>query len=327
MALTRRTLARSALIASAAGPLARPSFAQGNFPQRDITLIVPWAAGGGTDALARTLTKNAREHIGVGVTVVNRTGGTGVVGMQAAATARADGYTLGLITFHLSGYRLTGVSTLSFREFEPLMLLNRSPTGFLVKADSPYKTMKELVDYARANPGKVTVATSGAGAVPHLATTLLAKQLGIQVTFVPFDGGAPARTAVLGGHVTLLVVNSEEALQFERSGQLRFLALNSAERHSSFPNVPTIAEAGFPQQTMLLDWRGLAAPKGTPAPVLAALIAGFRKMAQDPDYVRLMDEMALPRANAEGPAFTAFLGETEQALEPALAEAGLLKKI
>jgi tripartite-type tricarboxylate transporter receptor subunit TctC len=323
---TRRSILKTGLAAAALSGTGLGSAFAAGFPERDITLIVPWAAGGGTDALARTLTKNAKQYIGVNVTVVNRTGGTGVAGMQAAAQAKPDGYTLGLITFHLSSYRLTGVSELSYRDFEPIMLLNRSPTGFLVKADSPYKDLKSLVDYAKANPGVVTVATSGAGAVPHLSAALLAKQLGIKFTFVPFDGGAPARTAVLGGHVTMLAANSEEALQFYRSKQLRFLALNNTERHSSFPDVPTVAEAGFPLSLQLLDWRGLAAPKGTPPDVLAALRAGFRKMADDPDYKRLMDEMALPRANAEGEEFRTFLAEIEKALEPGLAEAGLLKK-
>jgi tripartite-type tricarboxylate transporter receptor subunit TctC len=327
MHITRRSFVSTA--AASAGLLTTgilPLRAAG-FPERDITLIVPWAAGGGTDALGRTLTKNAKQYIGASVTVVNRPGGTGVAGMKAVATAKPDGYTLGLITFHLSSYRLSGLSELSYRDFEPVMLLNRSPTGFLVKADSPFKTMKDLVDYSKANPQVVTVATSGAGAVPHLSTALLAKQLGLKVTFVPFDGGAPARTAVLGGHVTMLVVNSEEALQFYKSKQLRFLALNSDERHSSFPDVPTIAEAGYPLQTLLLDWRGIAAPKGTPKEILDVLTVGFRKMAQDPEYIRLMDEMALPRANAEREKFGEFLDGIEKALEPALAEVGLLKKI
>jgi tripartite-type tricarboxylate transporter receptor subunit TctC len=326
MRMTRRSFVTSALAASAlAGGSSVPSRAAG-FPERDITLIVPWAAGGGTDALGRTLAKNAKQYIGVNVPVVNRPGGTGVAGMQAVAQAKPDGYTIGLITFHLSSYRLTGMSDLSYRDFEPIMLLNRSPTGFLVKADSPYKSLKDLVDYAKENPGVVTVATSGAGAVPHLSAALLAKQLGLKFTFVPFDGGAPARTAVLGGHVTMLAANSEEALQFYKTKQLRFLALNSDERHSSFPDVPTVAEAGYPLDVLLLDWRGVAAPKGTPPDVLATLRAGFRKMADDPEYKRLMDEMALPRANAEGEEFRAFLEQIEKALEPALAETGLLKK-
>jgi tripartite-type tricarboxylate transporter receptor subunit TctC len=319
MSFTRRrfvssTVASASLFAVGASPLRAAGF-----PERDITLVVPWAAGGGTDSLARTLTKNAKQYIGVNVAVVNRPGGTGVAGMQSVATARPDGYTIGLVTFHLSSYRLTGLSQLSYRDFELIMLL--------VKADSPYKSMKDLVDYAKANPGVVTVATSGAGAVPHLSAALLAKQLGIKLTFVPFDGGAPARTAVLGGHVTMLAANSEEALQFYKSKQLRFLALNTDERHSSFPDVPTIAEAGFPLSTLLLDWRGLAAPKGTPPAVLDVLTVGFRKMADDPDYKRLMDEMALPRANAEREKYSEFLDGIEKALEPALAEVGLLKKI
>ena len=177
MSFTRRrfvssTVASASLLALGASPLRAAGF-----PERDITLVVPWAAGGGTDALARTLTKNAKQYIGVNVAVVNRPGGTGVAGMQSVATAKPDGYTLGLVTFHLSSYRLTGLSQLSYRDFEPIMLLNRSPTGFLVKADSPYKSMKDLVDYAKANPGVVTVATSGAGAVPHLSAALLALQV------------------------------------------------------------------------------------------------------------------------------------------------------
>lgn len=325
MRITRRQFSASVVAASVAASAGGARAA--GFPERDITLVVPWAAGGGTDALGRTLAKNAKQYIGANVAVVNRPGGTGVQGMQSVAQAKPDGYTVGLVTFHLSSYRLTGLSQLSYREFEPIMLLNRSPTGFLVRADSPYKSMKDLVDYAKANPGVVTIATSGAGAVPHLSAALLAKQLGLKFTFVPFDGGAPARTAVLGGHVTMLVVNSEEALQFYKAKQLRFLALNSAERHPTFPDVPTIAEAGFPLATLLLDWRGLAVPKGTPPDVVKALTEGFRKMSEDADYKRLMDEMALPRANAEGEKFTAFLEDIEKALEPALAEVGLLKKI
>ena len=310
----------------AALPHAGPAYAQ-DYPAQPVKVIVPYAAGGGTDIATRIVTEQVASDLNQSFVVDNRPGGGTIIGTQAIATAKPDGYTLGLVTFHLSSYRLTGLSQLSYRDFEPIMLLNRSPTGFLVKADSPYKSMKELVDYAKANPGVVTVATSGAGAVPHLSAALLAKQLGIKLTFVPFDGGAPARTAVLGGHVTMLAANSEEALQFYKSKQLRFLALNTDERHSSFPDVPTIAEAGFPLGVLLLDWRGVAAPKGTPPAILDVLTAGFRKMADDPEYKRLMDEMALPRANAEREKYTEFLDGIEKALEPALAEVGLLKKV
>lgn len=319
-------LKRIAVAALALVALAGPVFAQGKYPERDITLIVPWAPGGGTDAVARTLVKNAKQYLGVGMNVVNRTGGTGAVGMQAAASARADGYTLGLITFHLSSYRHMGVSQLSYRDFEPIGLVNRSPAAFVVKTDSPFASLKDMVEYAKANPGVVTVANSGAGAIPHLAAMQLAKQLGLKLTLVPFDGAAPARTALVGGHVSVLATGADEVLQFYKTKQVRFLAMINKERNSAFPDVPTAAEAGFPLDGLILDWRGIAAPKGTPPDVLAYLRDGFKRMAQDPEYVKLMDELALPRAFLEGEAFGAFLADIEKTLEPALADAGLLKK-
>lgn len=300
--------------------------AQAAFPERDITLIVPWAPGGGTDTVARTLVKNAKKYLGVNVNVVNRTGGTGAVGMQAAAQSKPDGYTLGLVTFHLSSYRLMGVSPLSYRDFEPIMLINRSPAAFVVKADSPFKGMKDLIDYAKKNPGVVTVANSGAGATPHLTTLQIAKQQGVKFTMVPFDGAAPARTAVLGGHVTLLATGADEVLQFYKTKQMRFLAVMNDQRHPAFPDAPTLAEAGYGLDELILDWRGLAAPKGTPAELMKALRSGFVKMAEDPDFIRLMDQLALPRALLEGDRFGEFLANMENVMEPALKEANLLKK-
>ena len=294
--------------------------------QRDITLVVPWAAGGGTDTLARTLVKNAKQHIGVGINVVNRTGGTGAVGMQSVSAARPDGYTLGLVTFHLSAYRLMGLSELSYRDFQPIALLNRTPAAFSVKADSPFKTLKDLVDYAKANPGVVTVANSGAGANTHLSAAILAKNNGIKVSFVPFDGAAPARTAMVGGHVSSLVSGPDEVLQYVKTGQVRILAMVGEARHPSFPDVPTVAEAGFPLKEIIYDWRGVAGPKNLPADIAKALNDGFSKMANDPEFIALLEQVALPRVYMNGADFGTFLAGMETSLEPALAEVGLLKK-
>jgi len=321
MTLDRRTLIAGAALGSI---LPAPAIAQ-TF-QRDITMVVPWAAGGGTDTLARTLVKNAKQHIGVGINVVNRTGGTGAVGMQSVSTARGDGYTVGLITFHLSAYRLMGLSQLSYRDFQPLALLNRTPAAFSVKADSPFKTLKDLVDYAKANPGVVTIANSGAGANTHLSAAILAKNTGIRLSFVPFDGGAPARTAMVGGHVSALVSGPDEVLQYVKTGQVRFLAMVGEQRHPSFPDVPTVAEAGFPLREIIYDWRGVAGPKNMPADITKALNDGFAKMANDPDFIALMDQVALPRVYMNGADFTKFLDTMETSLEPALAEVGLLRR-
>jgi len=306
--------------------LLAPAPAKAAFPERDITLIVPWAAGGGTDTLARTLVKNGKKYFGVNINVQNVTGGTGVIGMNQVARAKADGYTVGLITFNLSTYRLLGQSELSYRDFDLIALLNRSIAGLTVKADSQFKTLKDLVEYAKANPGVVTVGHSGPAGAWHLAGVGIAQNTGVKFTFVPFDGAAPTRTALVGGHITVCSSGMDEVLQFYQTKQVRILAANAPTRHPAFPDVPTMAEAGYPIQDPIFDWRGLATAKGTPAEVLKALRDGFRKAAEDPEYIALMDKLALPRAYLESDKFEEFLVGMEKSLEPTLELVGLLKK-
>ena len=297
-----------------------------SFPDRSITLVVPWAAGGGTDTLARTLVKNAKKYFGVTLTVVNRVGGTGAIGMNSVATARPDGYTVGVITFHLSAYRLMGLAELSYKDFDLIALLNRSPAGISVRADSPFKTLKDLVEYAKANPGVVTVGHAGPGQSWHLAAASLAQKLGLKFSYVPFDGAAPTRTALVGGHISVATTGMDEVLQFYKTKQIRILAVNNVTRHPAFPDVPTVAEAGYPIENPVLDWRGLGVPKGTPPEVLKVLRDGFRKAAEDPDYIKLMDDLALPRMYLEHDKFGEFLANIEKTLEPVLEMVGLLKK-
>jgi tripartite-type tricarboxylate transporter receptor subunit TctC len=296
------------------------------FPERDITLVVPWAAGGGTDTLARTLVKNGKKYFGVNINVVNRVGGTGVVGMDSVAKARADGYTVGVITFNLSTYRLLAQSDLSYRDFDLIALLNRSQAGLSVKTDSQFKALKDLVEYAKANPGVVTVGHSGPAGAWHLAAAAIAHNHGLKFTFVPFDGAAPTRTALVGGHISVCASGMDEVLQFYQTKQVRILAANSPTRHPAFPDVPTMAEAGFPIENPIFDWRGLGAPKGTPPEILKELREGFRKAAEDPDYIALMDKLALPRTYLDHDKFQEFLIGMEKSLEPTLEQIGLLKK-
>ncbi len=162
------------VVAVLAVALLVPAPAKAAFPERDITLIVPWAPGGGTDTLARTLVKNGKKYFGVNINVQNVTGGTGAIGMNQVARAKADGYTVALITFNLSTYRLLGQSELSYRDFDLIALLNRSIAGLTVKADSQFKTLKDLVEYAKANPGVVTVGHSGPAGAWHLAGVAIA---------------------------------------------------------------------------------------------------------------------------------------------------------
>jgi tripartite-type tricarboxylate transporter receptor subunit TctC len=288
--------------------------------------MVPWAPGGGTDTLARTLVKNGKKFFGVNLNVQNVTGGTGAIGMNQVARAKADGYTVGVITFNLSAYRLLGQSDLSYRDYDLIALLNRSIASLSVKADSQFKTLKDLVDYAKTNPGVVTVGHSGPGSPWHLSAVDLAHRLGLKFTLVPFDGAAPTRTALVGGHITVASTGMDEVLQFYQTKQIRMLGAMNPTRHPIFPDVPTMDEAGFPFPDPIVDWRGLATAKGTPPEVLKLLREGFKKAAEDPEYIALMDKLALPRTYLESDKFQEFLVGMEKKLEPALGMVGLLKK-
>jgi tripartite-type tricarboxylate transporter receptor subunit TctC len=296
------------------------------FPAKDITLIVPWAAGGGTDTIARAMVKNAKNYFGVNVNVVNKTGGMGAVGMGAAATAVPDGYMVGLITFQLSTYRMMGLADLSYRDYQLIQLLNQSYACISVAADSKFKTLKELMEYVKANPGVVTAGHSGAGGGWHLALASIAVQQGIKFNFVPFDGAAPTRTAVVGGHIAVATTGIDEVLQLYRAKQLRILAVNHTKRHWLFPDVPTIAEAGYPNPKIIYDWRGLGTPKGVPADRMQILINGFRKCFEDPEFKKLAHDLGLPLAYRDPKGFEEFLKEMEETLRPALDSVGLLKE-
>ena len=306
--------------------LLAPAVTAATFPERDISVIVPWAAGGGTDALARTLAKNGKKYFGVNVNVVNKVGGAGGIGMGSVATSKPDGYTVGVITDYLSLYRLLGLSELSYRDFELIALLNRSAAVISVQANSPFKSLKDMMEYAKSNPGVLTVAHAGPGQAWHLAAASLAMKYAVKFTYVPFDSAAPVRVALLGGHVSVATTGIDEVLQFYKTKQLRLLAVNSPSRHPAFPDVPTFAESGYPVDNPIFAWRGLAVAKGTPPDILKALRDGFRNAAEDPEYIKLMDELALPRTYLEAEQFGQFLAETEKNLGPVLDSVGLLIK-
>ena len=296
-----------------------------SFPEKDLTLIVPWSAGGGTDTIARALVKNAKDYMGVNVNVVNKTGGQGVVGMGAASAARADGYTVGMITFGLSTYNLMGLADLSYRDFELLQLLNQSAAVLYVKADSQWATLKDLVDYAKAHPGEVSLGHTGAGGDKHLSAASLATELGIEFNYVPFDGAAPARAAVLGGHVDVAVAGIAEIKQLYEAGEVTVLSVNNVVEEANFPEIPTVVEAGYDISAPVLDWRGLAIPKGVPADRVEFLEEGFKKMFDDPEFRTFCEEVGLNLVYKDAKGYEEFLSNMEKVLEPTLDSVGLLK--
>ena len=296
------------------------------FPEKDITLIVPWSAGGGTDTIARALAKSGKKHLGVNVNVINKTGGQGVVGMNATKQARPDGYTVGMITFGLSTYKMMGLSDITYRNFELIQLLNQSSAALSVKSDSPFKTLDDLMKYAKENPGVVTLGHTGAGAAWHLSAASLGVLHDVKFNYIPFDGGAPIRIALLGGHVSVAATGIDEVKQQYEAGQVRILAVNAPEPHPAFPNVPTLEKAGYKLDSPVLDWRGLALPKGVAADRVKFLEKGFKKMFEDPEFVKFTKEVGLLLVYKDAKGFDDFLSGMEKSIEPTLDAVGLLKK-
>ena len=296
-----------------------------DFPAKDITLICPWSAGGGTDTIARALVKNAKKYFGVNVNVVNKTGGMGAVGMGAASSARPDGYSVGMITFQLSTYQSMGLAKLSYRDYNLIQLVNQSPAAISVAADSDWKDLKQLMDYAKKNPGIVTVGHSGAGGGWHLAIASVAVQNEIKFNYVPFDGAAPTRTALIGKHIDCATTGIDEMLQLYQAGKVRILAVNNKTRHALFPDVPTMEEAGFPNPSPILDWRGLAAPKGVPQDKMDVLVKGFKGCFDDPEFRALANKLGLPLVYENPQGFQKFLQGMEETLVPALKSVNLYK--
>jgi tripartite-type tricarboxylate transporter receptor subunit TctC len=296
------------------------------FPDKDLTLVVPWSAGGGTDTIARALVKNAEKYIGVNVNVVNKIGGQGVVGMSSVKLARPDGYTVGLITFGLSTYQLMGLSNLNYNDFKLLQLLNQSATALSVKSDSKWKSLKDVMEFAKANPGQVTVGHTGAGVAWHLSVASLAEAYGVKFNFIPFDGAAPTSSALLGGHIDLAATGIDEIKQLKEGGQLNVLAIDAENVNPLFPGIPTYTDAGYKVGAPVLDWRGLALPKNVPADRVKILEDGFKKMFEDPEFREFTKTVGLSLVYEDSKGFEDFLVNMEKVLKPTLDSVGLYKK-
>ena len=252
----RAALAILAFCASAS------AFAQ--YPNRPITLVVPWGAGGGTDAVARFIASLMEKDLGQPVNVVNRTGGSGVVGHSAIASAAPDGYTIGMITVEITMMHHQKLTELNPASYTPIALVNLDPAGFQVRADSPYKNMNDALAAIKANPGKFKASGTGQGGIWHLALAGMLSEAKIDpatVPWVPSNGAAPGLQDLAAGGVEFVPCSLPEARSLIDAGKVRSLAVMGGSRASLYPNVPTLKEAtGSDSATGA--WRGIAAPKG-----------------------------------------------------------------
>jgi tripartite-type tricarboxylate transporter receptor subunit TctC len=262
-----------------------------DFPTKPINMLVGFAPGGAVDPTIRVLAMKAEKFLGQPFIISNNGGGAGSVALGITAKERGDGY-------HLTAITSTGLvlipqyRTVPYKldDFAFIMHYGAPHSGLVVRSDSPWKTLREFVDYAKKNAGKVTYATTGIGTPMHLAMEYLARQEGIQWIHVPYPGNGPAMTALLGGHVTA-DSGGPECIPQIRAGTLRLLATHGEKRLKVFPNVPTFRELGydFVNETVLM----VAAPKGTPAAIVRKLDDAFRKAMDEPEFIQLMEKMEM----------------------------------
>lgn len=298
--LTRRGFTLALAAGVAAGSFAAlPAAAQANYPAKPITIVVPFAAGGTTDILARVIGEALKTELGQPVVIDNRAGAGGNIGGALAAKAAADGYTLFMGTVGTHAINASLYKKMPFdpiKDFAPLTRVAMVPNLLVAHPSRPYKTVQELVAYAKANPGKVTFGSSGNGSSIHLSGELFDAMAKVDMIHVPYKGSAPAVSDLIGGQIDIMFDNMPSAIQHVRSGRLKAIAVTTAKRSPELPNVPTIAEAGVPGYEAT-SWFGMFAPAATPAPVVTRLNTALVKVLRDPEVKKkLAEQGAEPHA-------------------------------
>ncbi|MBI4293757.1 MAG: tripartite tricarboxylate transporter substrate binding protein [Betaproteobacteria bacterium] len=319
----RKFAAVLALMLAAASPIA---LAQSDYPTKTITVGVGYPAGGGTDLLTRVVAAEVAKILGREVIVVNQPGASGTVSMAAIAAAKPDGYTLGVTassSLTIAPFTLDVPPDLLER-VTALVALGRLRNGFLVKSDSPFKGIKDVIEFARKNPGKVSIGVQGMGSSGALALQATALQEKINWTMVPYTGEAPALAAVLGGHITAATSTSGAWPRFVEAGTLRLIASMDTERFDLVPDAPTMVEQGYPNSSLIF---ALAGPKGLPPAVVKRIIDAFSQAMQAPTYIEFVKKNGMEiKKPLTGEAFQRYLMDDRAAMGAIAAKIGLRRK-
>jgi len=320
--LRRRLLGAAAAVAALGLGLAT---AEAAYPERPITLVVPWGAGGGTDATARILASLLEQELGQPVNVVNRTGGSGVVGHSAIANAEPDGYTLGIVTVEIGMMHWAGLTDLTYEDYTPLALYNEDPAGVQVRADAPWDTIEELLDHVRDNPpGTLTGSGTGQGGIWHLALAGMLQNAGMEsdrVPWVPSEGAAPGLQDLVAGGVDVVTCSVPEAQSLIDAGRVKSLAIMAAERADAFPDVPTLAEVGVDWR--LGAWRGVAGPAGMPDEVVDTLVPVIERIHAMDEFRDFMEGRGFGMIFLGPDDYRQFMADSNEALGGVMKDLGL----
>ena len=327
MAITRYIVALSCAVSClCAATAAAPSYVQDKWPSKPITYIVPFAAGGTTDVLARVIANKLGPALGTSVIVDNKPGAGGNIGSDFVAKAAPDGYTIlgGTISSHAINVSLyPNMPYDPIKSFQPVTLIGTLPNVLVVNADSPYHNLKELIAAAKAKPEALTFGSSGNGTSQHLSSELFQSMTGSKMLHIPFKGSAPAMQALLGKQVDLVFENILSAVPLIQSGKLRALAVTSSKRASGLPDVPSLAEAGLPGYE-IVSWQAVFAPAGTPQPIVQRLATEIGKIINEPDVKARLAGLGVEPSGA-GPAELAALQKSEVAKWGKLIKASNIK--
>ncbi|HTN28689.1 MAG TPA: tripartite tricarboxylate transporter substrate binding protein [Burkholderiales bacterium] len=303
--------------------------AQDSYPSKPITMIVPFPPGGVADITGRPLAAIMEKSLKQPVVIVNRTGAGGALGMSQVAKSAPDGYTilmgLSSISIFPVSDRINGKQpAYEMKDFAPIALISSDPTVLVVRAESRYKTLKDFVDAAKANPGKINYSSSGVYGTLHVAMEIFANAAGIKLFHVPYGGGGPAVNALLGGQVEALASGPAAAIGQIKGGKMRALAAWSDKRLALMPDLPTFKELGYDAEFYI--WAGVFAPAATPQPILARLREAVRAAVNDPDFKTAMDKVGTPISYLDGPEFQKFWDHDAKRLAVALEKIGKVEE-
>ena len=325
MMVVRKFWAAAAVLAVSTA-LAGPAMAQ--YPEQPITLIVPWGAGGGTDATARVIASGLEAELGQPISVVNRTGGSGVVGHSAIAEAEPDGYTIGIATVEIGMMHWQGLTELTWEDYTPLALMNEDAAGVQVLVDSEYDTIEALLEAIKSSPeGTMRASGTGQGGIWHLAIAGLLADQGIdpaKVPWVPSEGAAAGLQDLMAGGVSIVPCSLVEARGLIEAGRVKSLALMGEERAQLFPDVPTLSEA-IGSDWKIGAWRGIVGPADLPEEIATRLMDALEAVYESDNYQTFMEKQGYGVRWARGDDFASFMEQSNTSLGETMKAVGLTR--
>jgi tripartite-type tricarboxylate transporter receptor subunit TctC len=313
---------RSLMVLTLVAIVAAAAAARAAYPDRPVKLIVPWAAGGDTDAIFRPLGQQLQKHLGQTVVIANVTGASGTAGAREAKGSPADGYTLYAVHDYIHSTYYTGVADVAHTDFEPICSVSNTPSVLTASPKTKWSSWQELANDAKARPGQITVGAT-LGSTSHFFPALIEKASGVKFKYVSYEGLAPRMNAILGGHIDLTDSNLTQKGKVD-AGQLKFLAVATEKRLADAPNVPTLKELGV--NVVYAVTRGIMAPKGTPADVIAKLEDACHKSTSEAKFADDMAKQGTFVRYLDRKAYAAFLKDNDELNKTLARDLGLLKR-